>query len=437
MDIEHDRKLAECITYFRARPVYQKLFSKIREKYISLGHLGGKVTLTGLSEVDKQQLGGFLRKDYTENNSVTISVVLMEKALADSKFSDLDWEEILAAYFEQSLIARKELERQQQEERKAYFDGILRQYDLEPGKSWLQKVLKDKSEGYQMLMQQYRENPEQLRDILGQVLCSISELPFLAAEDPSVNRELLPVFAARTAGNPHYYDEGTMAERLLAVFLRDTFEADRDNGLIGVERKNHLLYEAGLLKDDLSNDALVYGIHAVYPNGEPHAGIDGFCRCQEPVRVTLSTLGKLKHVWPQAKDQRVYVVENPAVFSMLIRKYPQCTAICGNGQPRLATLVLMDLLQSSSSFFYAGDFDPEGLLIAQRFVERYGGKIQLWDYRIEWYEKYMSKVILDGTRLKKLERVYLRELQEMKAAILKEKRAAYQESMVAELLSGL
>mgnify|MGYP000721297736 CR=1 FL=1 len=36
------KKLAECLDYFRQRPVYEKLFLKFREKYTSLGHMGGK-----------------------------------------------------------------------------------------------------------------------------------------------------------------------------------------------------------------------------------------------------------------------------------------------------------------------------------------------------------------------------------------------------------
>lgn len=66
--MEEDKKqmLQKCVDYFKERPVYQKLFRKMKAKYESLGRVGGKVVLTGLSAVDKMQLGGFLQKDYTE-----------------------------------------------------------------------------------------------------------------------------------------------------------------------------------------------------------------------------------------------------------------------------------------------------------------------------------------------------------------------------------
>ena len=46
---EKQKLMQECLQYFRERPVYEKVFQKMRGKYESLGHIGGKVGLTGLS----------------------------------------------------------------------------------------------------------------------------------------------------------------------------------------------------------------------------------------------------------------------------------------------------------------------------------------------------------------------------------------------------
>ena len=46
---ECEQDLEECIQYFRQRPVYHKLFAKVRDKYRSLGHFGGAVQLSGLT----------------------------------------------------------------------------------------------------------------------------------------------------------------------------------------------------------------------------------------------------------------------------------------------------------------------------------------------------------------------------------------------------
>lgn len=54
------------------------------------------------------------------------------------------------------------------------------------------------------------------------------------------------------------------------------------------------------------------------------------------------------------QGQQVYVVENPAV---------------------------LDKFSCDTVFWYAGDFDPEGLLIAQKLKLRYGERLNLWMYK--------------------------------------------------------
>ena len=93
----------------------------------------------------------------------------------------------------------------------------------------------------------------------------------------------------------------------------------------------------------------------------------------------------------------------------------------------------MDQLQEDSFFYYAGDFDPEGLLIAQTLKQRYKEKLYLWKYQKEYYNEAKSEVILSEQRLKKLQNICVDELQEIKEVLLKEKRAGYQENMVWEV----
>ena len=48
----------------------------------------------------------------------------------------------------------------------------------------------------------------------------------------------------------------------------------------------------------------------------------------------------------------------------------------------------------------------------------------------DWYERYLSDVNLSEVRMRKLEKVYLPELLEVKMQMQKRKRAAYQEAML-------
>ena len=427
-----EQLLRECVTYFKERSVYQVLFQKIREKYYSLGYLGGSVTLTGVSLEAKQQLSGFFQKDFTENKTITISVKLMEKALSNSRFCLLEWQDILEAYYGEKFATKKEIQLQGEDERRLFFRKLLDEFQGSLGEGWLEKCLWEKGEGNRLLMQQYREHKEELAAALKPLLAGIERLPGVKQDKGGERPEggiRIPVFAAQISGNPHFLDAGTLAERLLILFLRDYYQ--KPDGT-----KEQLLYDAGLLRDDLSNYTLTYGIEAMDLEGKVHMGIQGFLERKEPVQLTLLTVSRLGRVRPRF-DKRVYIVENPAVFSALSEAEPELALVCGNGQIRMATLALLDLFEEDVEFWYAGDFDPEGLLIAQRLRKRYGRRLFFWNYRECYYRRYLSDVELDSKRKKKLEKIDEEELQEIKEAIKKAGRAAYQEMMIQEYLKDL
>lgn len=420
--------LEECMLYFKARPVYKKLFLKMRDKYAGLGHFGGAAMLTSLSREEKSQLGGFFQRDYTSNKTITISADLMKKCLESSKFAGLTWELILETYFGEPLQVKKEIELAESKRREDYFAEILESISDESGREWLRSILEEKKEGYLLITQLYKESPEELRSILTYVTTGIAKLKVFQDKK---QKELLAVFSANVTGNPHYFDEGKTGKKLLFNYLGERNFDLKQEGLSRAEYKNRIYYEAGILKDEVSNDALAYGIHGWKPDGGLHEGIEGFLENREPVKLTLQTIGRLEKVCGQSSQ--VYVVENPAVFSVLIREYPQRTVICGNGQLRLAVLILMDKFSCDTVFWYAGDFDPEGLLIAQKLKVRYGERLKLWKYEADLYETYLSEVELSDRRMKKLEQVSVQELQEIREAMYKKRRSAYQESMMEAL----
>ena len=449
-------RLQECLDYFRKRPAFRKLFEGLREKYASLGYLGGTVILDNLTQEEKRVLGGFFRKDYQGKKRVSISAKQFCSSLAESRFAGISPESILEAYFGEPLIAKKEERQRDERQRETFFRELIAAYRGTIGGKWLETVLKERKKGYYIFRRQYRDDPEKLRDITRRVMNGINSLslPAIGRHRSTTCREIdwkedkdkkslqiksernmrsLAVFAAEASGNPHSFDSGTTEEKLLLAFLSDYFSRNdpvEEPALLSeTEQKNRLLFQAGILKDDLSNMTLAYGIRGWKNNGELHRGLEGYFQENEPAQITLRTLGNLCHAIAQQED--VYVLENPAVFSAVIEKYPACAAVCAGGQPGLATLILLDLLKENHTFHYAGDFDPEGLLIAQNLKERYGSKLTLWNYQVEWYEKYLSDTVLEDFRLKKLEKIYLEELQEIKQCMQKEKRAAYQERMLS------
>ncbi len=424
-------KLKACTGYFSSRSVYRKLFAGFRKKYESLGRFGGSVTLMDVTAEEREQLGGFLQRDYAAKERITVSAGLMEKALASSRFAGLSWEEILEAYFGETLTVKKELIREAKEEQNRFFEEVLAHCPHGAGREWLGSVLREQSGGWQLITRLYAESPGKLMEILRNVTDAIDQLPAFDSESGGT-AELLAVFAAKVTGNPHSFDEGTAQEKLLMIFLESHFGEKDTDMLSPSEYRTKLLGRAGILRDELSNDVLVYGIRAWKRNGMLHEGIEGFLKNREPVKLSLRTIMDLSDVRGQGTDQKnpVYVMENPAVFAVFTESHPKCAAICGGGQIRLAVMMLMDALRYSSVFYYSGDYDPEGLQIAQRLKQRYGDGLRLWNYSEKLYEKYLSPVVLTDARLKKLENIYLKELDVVKGAMLRRKRAAYQEAMI-------
>lgn len=431
-----EQLLEECVSYFKKRDVYKKLFSALRRKYASLGHMGGVIRLSGLSNDEKYDLEGFFKKDLHAEEDVKISYAFMEKSLKNSKFAQLSWEEILTGYFKEPLIINKDKKEKELNNRNSFFEECALNCNNKIVLNWFLYVFKEKGKGSQIIFKMYNENKKELELFLNKLFIAFGNLPCF--EETML---LLPVFAAKTTGNPHFFDLRTSACKLLLNFIeyllanKDFCGMDRSSteGLSGIEYTESLLYSAGILKDNVSNTCLVYGLHGVKKDGSVHKGIEGGFIEKEPVQVTLKTLSSLECLWAGNNQQEIkdiYVVENPAVFSYLTDTYPDGTFICGNGQFKLAFYITLELLKEKYTIFYAGDFDADGLLIAQKLKSRYPSQVVLWGYNEEYYKKYLSDVQLDSTAVAKLEKVVAEELKPVKNCLLKYKRAVYQETML-------
>ena len=76
--------------------------------------------------------------------------------------------------------------------------------------------------------------------------------------------------------------------------------------------------------------------------GTPHAGMNGFCQEGDCVQVPLSVLAKWGKI--DCLNKKLYIVENPSIFAAICeKKKGTCACMCMNGQPRLASILLLDL----------------------------------------------------------------------------------------------
>lgn len=420
-----EKEMEEAISYFRRYPVYNRLFDAMRRKYASLGHLGGSFVLSDLKGEDREVISGFMGRDLGRNPSIKISFSALDHALEKSRFAMLSWEDILMQYFGKPLSIKKEERLQRQEEQNQFWESCLLQCRTDDVKNWLSGILLKHRQGYRMVERQYTADKEGARILLKNIISALERLPVNYKQ-----KQFLPVFAAEVTGNPHYFDDGTTACNLLLNYGMHRF-GQADRALSGVEQRESILYQMGIMRDELSNACLAYNVIGWKEDGCLHEGLLGFFREKQAFQLTLNILGRLRLLEAAGNgNHKIYIVENPAVFSYLAGKYPDHAFLCTMGQLKLAAYVALDLFPETASFFYSGDFDPDGLQIAQGLKMRYGKKLQLWNYKREYYECAVSDIDIDYLGLKKLEKIKLTELQEIRQCLMQYKKAAYQESML-------
>jgi uncharacterized protein (TIGR02679 family) len=186
----------------------------------------------------------------------------------------------------------------------------------------------------------------------------------------------LAVLSARATSNPHALDGNTTAGKLLLHLL--AYRANRDFPK-NAEQRDELYYQGGILCDSIASSVTQVGLVL---NSNDNAGHPAFCafRLQrENCTLTLTNLAKLFSAC--SPSGKVYLVENQMVFSQLCDHADRFHSplICTSGQPQVAVLRLLDLLNDSKTdLFYSGDFDGKGLSIASRLMSRYQEHFHLW-----------------------------------------------------------
>jgi|GEM_PF-421942 len=266
--------------------------------------------------------------------------------------------------------------------------------------------------------------------------------------------ERLPVFARRITHDPHSFDPNRDTGRLLLHALRYLKEHTLPNyarepelffeeEFGEAEELTQLYYSFGLIRDDVWNFVTCTGIKA--PDNVGY--LEQAYREGVVLNLPLKEVVKLGRVFPgNPLMDRVYVVENPSVFSSLLDLFeeycgerglealPNPPLICTHGHFKLSGLILLDKLAANSmKIYYSGDFDPEGLLMLDKLKQRYGDLLVPWHYQIEDYQACIYKQELNSTRMKKLDKIQSPELRDLKEALKQTHYPGYQEGLLDAL----
>ncbi|MBQ7433245.1 MAG: DUF2399 domain-containing protein [Lachnospiraceae bacterium] len=424
--------LAEaCIYYFRECPVFEKVLRGFWEKYLSYGTFSGTVTLRDLTDGEREDLEGFFQKNYHGQKSVSISAARFQKALAESRFGGLQPKDLLELYFQEELIGKKEQREREANAWKQVLCEVQTRYAGTPAADWLADVQEGRNGAGAWVQREYRASGKD-GSLFGKMLQLgariINGFPFWKAE-----YEYVAVFAAQLTGNPHAFDRGTKEESFLKHLIQWMIGKQQmhleGSALFHALQMQQQYFAVGLLVDDISNYVMVSGVRAWTRAGTLHRGMEGFLAEGDTVQVSLSVLVD----WKQAVclDGEIYVVENPSIYAMLCRKWKGKRAcMCLNGHPRLSGLFLLDLLaKTGTKVYYAGDFDPEGLLIAQKLKQYYKGPFVYWHMSVAEYEGSKSNEQISSRRMKMLDGITDEELIELVQELKTAQVAGYQEKV--------
>ncbi|MGI6449117.1 MAG: TIGR02679 family protein [Desulfitobacteriia bacterium] len=455
-----DYLIKEAAAYFKQKG-FQRLLQQMTEKYRSLGRWAGSVKLEDLTTEEQEALSSFFRQDYRRQGSAVISLAAFARSLEQTRFAGLTCLELLAYVNGEPLLTKQQVYTEQEKRRDEYFTRLARLYPGSSCQNWLAAIVQ-RAETTRSVQLAYDKNPVQLERQLKWVLEALTELED-ARTKMKERFERLPVFAQRITGNPHEFDLNAETGKLLInalthwrswdhqltasqVAIRgsqgfsSTEAMSSTEGLTATEAVNELLYHYGLMRDDLWNFVTCTGLLARDREGKDLPVWRAACQSggTAVLNVPLREMVKVLEVYPAdtQSEKIVYVVENPAVFSALLdasdqegRAYPPL--VCTHGQFKLAALLLMDKLATAGTkIYYSGDFDPEGLLMAESLFKRYPGSLTPWHYTVDAYLFSQPATKISAQRLKKLEKVQSPQLLPIKNKILASGLAGYQEGII-------
>ncbi|HBN86257.1 MAG TPA: hypothetical protein DDZ89_20735, partial [Clostridiales bacterium] len=295
--------LRECVTYFKQNKGFDRVFQQIRDKYKSLGTMGGTVRIAKLTSYEKEALTGFLKKDYLNKESAVIHVKAFQGALEKTKFKDISFEDVLNSYYMEEIQSNRYVREQYELRRTRFFCTCIEAYEDTPASKWLETIFATGENAYKTLVRRYDVDQKKLKIEIDTVCRAINHLPYRIGEKQS-----LPIFATKITRDPHAFDMNSPCGQLLLYGV---------SFLLGIKMPAHAqeraeaLYQTGILVDEISNFVLCAGLTGYNKTGL-HPGWDGFGRSCEPIYASLINLSKLETI--RSTTGMVCVVENPSVF---------------------------------------------------------------------------------------------------------------------------
>ena len=417
-----EKALKECVSYFKNNRGYDKIFQQMREKWISYGKISGNIIVNNPTSEEREAVKKFLGI-VSDTKKIKFKMADFEKALKESKFNSIELINLLEEYFQEKIIYQKDEKKIIEEEKIRFFENIREKLKIESIYSEEIKKLLDTIILEKSYLFKYGEDNSEIEKM---IFLSLKAVHYLSNLDERVK---IAILGAEIAKSPHYFDRGSAAGNFLIYLLYLLFDIEETKG---AENILEVYYRANIEVDSVSNYVACFGIRLYIKSGE-HGAYREFIKNSEEYLVTLSNLSKI--VKADSDNKRVFIVENQMVFSYLCEyfKDKNISFLCTSGQLKTAALILIDMLcEAGCKIYYSGDFDPEGIEIAEKLIQR-DKNIVPWCFLKEDYRRTISENIISNERLKKLDKIENICFKELIEEIKKERKAGYQELLLDKM----
>lgn len=413
--------------YLKTKQV-KRLMTELKKKWISNGHLTGKITLNNISDEEKRDIEGIMGIHFSNSlNAKDFESAIIQ----NSVFGDSNIKEVLELYFDAKLITSKEKKLIKKNEDEFFFESLRKILDDINGNeqlyNWLIKMKTNKSFGYITLQRLRKTKPNDTLTICSSVFKGINE----------INQNIYPIaiFASKISGNPHFLDRNsgdgsTLFVSILAYIFEEDYPADSKSWY-------ELLEKANLIKDEIAGSLAIYNVQLLKDN-TAHQGAYWCYKYKQPFMLAYCNLNDIDKA--TTDNNIVYVVENEMVFTTLQKeiKDRNIALICTSGQPSLTAQKLIELLvKGNNRIFYSGDIDPEGLGICDRLWKKYPNNITPWLMDKNDYLASISNEKVSNQRLSLLDKIENPILKETSILLKENKKAAYQENMISIFIDQL
>ncbi len=416
-----------CLDYLKAQGGADRLLELFKEKYRSLGTVGGSVVLHSPKPLEIELLRGLMKLDASGKKQVNVALKKFEQAFTGTRFDGVSLEKLLFLNFSEALVSKKDERENWLKTRAGHYMNLSGSFGSENLAKWLsQQVLPPSGAAYPLFVRLDQGD----RAAVTSALIQLDKALGILAE--MTNPVPLPLLASDTCLDPHAMDEGTVLEKLMTSYFTSAFERLSPQN---AEERAELYFEAGIMTDLGSRLVLSYGLKAFKADGSSK-GWEAFAVNREPLALNLVNLEQVEAVKPVWETSNtVFCCENPAVFYQCMRQYPEQAAVCTSGQINLAGYLLIELIVNSGVVvYYCGDYDPEGLLIADKLKVKFGERLQFLGYTEELCERALSEKDLSPRRLKQLDKLKSQELKPVAEVLCDVKRAGYQETVMTGLM---